>query len=227
VQSVDLTFTGQYGILGSSDGGYAMFDKDLGLTWGPIFAGAPIRSVAISKIYPCMFPFPDHDVAVIDVTPLKTVLGQGLTMRINATVENQGDFTETNIQVTVYANNTALQTLTIPSLAPGAQMNLTFTWTSTGFVKGEYIISAIVALVYNEIDVYDNTYIDGVVEVGMPGDLDTDMWITIADVSAVAVAFGSYPGHPKWFPNGDFDDDDFITIADVSFVAGHFGEYDP
>jgi len=227
VQSVDLTFTGQYGVVGSSDGGYAMFDKDVGPIWGPSFAGAPIRSVAISKIYPCMFPFPDHDVAVIDVTPLKTVVGQGLRMRINATVENQGDFTETNIQVTVYANNTPIETLTIPSLAPGAQMNLTFTWTSTGFAKGEYIISAIVALVYNEIDVYDNTYVDGVVKVAMPGDLDTDMWITIADVSAVAVAFGSYPGHPKWFPNADFDDDDFITIADVSFVAGHFGEYDP
>jgi len=36
-----------------------------------------------------------HDIAVTNVTPLKTIVGQGLCMNINVTVANQGDFEET------------------------------------------------------------------------------------------------------------------------------------
>jgi len=37
---------------------------------------------------------PVHDVSISDVTPSKTVVGQGYTVSINVTVENQGDFLE-------------------------------------------------------------------------------------------------------------------------------------
>jgi len=56
-------------------------------------------------------------------------------------------------------------------------------------------------------------------------DLDLDAFITIADVSAAASAFGAYPGHPRWNYVADIDDDWFITISDVSAIAVRFGDY--
>jgi len=50
---------------------------------------------------------PAHDVAVTNVTPSKTVIGQGYSMYINVTVENQGDFTET-FNVTAYYGNVTI-----------------------------------------------------------------------------------------------------------------------
>ena len=48
-----------------------------------------------------------HDVAVVDVTPSKTVVGQNYSMLINVTVENQGDSSET-FNVTAYYGNETL-----------------------------------------------------------------------------------------------------------------------
>ncbi len=49
---------------------------------------------------------PIHDVAVTNVTPSKTVVGQGYSMKINVTVENQGDLPETFNVTTYYGNDT-------------------------------------------------------------------------------------------------------------------------
>jgi hypothetical protein len=56
-------------------------------------------------------------------------------------------------------------------------------------------------------------------------DLDLDAFVTIADVSVAAGAFGSFPGHPRWAYVADVDDDWFITISDVSAIAVAFGDY--
>jgi hypothetical protein len=47
---------------------------------------------------------PSHDVAVTNVRPYKTVVGQGFSSRINVTVANQGTCTET-FDVSLYANS--------------------------------------------------------------------------------------------------------------------------
>lgn len=56
-------------------------------------------------------------------------------------------------------------------------------------------------------------------------DIDGDGFVTIADVSVAAIAFGSYPGHPNWNPLVDMDGDLWITIADVSIVTINFGKW--
>lgn len=233
VQSVDQTFTGQYGAVGSCDSGYAMYDKSIGSwAWGDNAFG-PIRSVAISKIYPCMFPFPNHDVAIIDVVTSKTgclpmpTVGQDLTAQVNVTVENQGDSTETSIQVTVYANNTFVGTQTIPSLAPGQQIVLSFTWDTTGFPYGDYIINTIATIVQDEIDVSDNNFVNDVIKVVIPGDINGDRTVNILDAIKLAGAFGSRPGDSKWNPNADINDDGIVNILDAIKLAGNFGKSEP
>jgi len=50
---------------------------------------------------------PAHDVAVTNVTPSKTVVGQNYSMSINVTVQNQGDYNET-FNVTAYYGNATI-----------------------------------------------------------------------------------------------------------------------
>lgn len=59
------------------------------------------------------------------------------------------------------------------------------------------------------------------------GDLNDDWRVDIRDVSIVALAFGSYPNHPRWNPNADINNDNKIDIKDIAIVAKNFGRHDP
>jgi len=48
------------------------------------------------------FTIAGHDVAITNVLPSKTVVGQGYSLNINVTVANQGDYTETFNVITYY-----------------------------------------------------------------------------------------------------------------------------
>ena len=104
-----------------------------------------------------------HDVSILDVTPSRTVVGQGFNLPINVTVQNQGDYIE-NFNVTLYANTTVIQTQTV-SLTSGGSITIIFTWNTTGFAKGNYTISAYAIPVLGETDTTDNTYVDGIVQI--------------------------------------------------------------
>lgn len=58
-----------------------------------------------------------------------------------------------------------------------------------------------------------------------PYDLNSDGKVDIRDVTIVALAFGSYPGHPRWNPDADLNNDDSVDIRDIKIVAAHFGQY--
>jgi len=49
--------------------------------------------------------------------------------------------------------------------------------------------------------------------------------VDIKDVSTVARAYGSYPGHPKWDSRCDLNGDDKVDIKDMSLVSRNFGKY--
>jgi PKD repeat protein len=55
-------------------------------------------------------------------------------------------------------------------------------------------------------------------------DVDNNGIIDLADVLAVAIAYGSYPGHPRWNPACDFNHDDKIDLDDYLGVVLHYGE---
>jgi parallel beta-helix repeat protein len=119
--------------------------------------------------YPLMTPHTPHDLAVIHSTTSRTVVGQGYSLNINATVANRGDYTE-NFNVTAYANTTAIQTETL-TLTSQSFTTLTFTWNTTGFAKGNYTISAYAEPVPGETDTADNNCTGGWILVAMVGDL--------------------------------------------------------
>jgi len=119
-----------------------------------------------------------NDIAVIAVAPSKSRVTQNSTMIINVTVENKGASTET-FNVTVYANTTMIGTQTVITLTSRNLTTLTFTWNTTAFARGNYLISA-VALLPVDNDLSDNVYIDGWVAVAFKNDIAVNS-LTVGD----------------------------------------------
>jgi len=136
-----------------------------------------------------------HDVAVMNVTPSKTVVGQGYPVTINVTVENQGDYTE-NFTVTAHANTTTIGTQTVTNLLAGETQTLIFNWDTTGFAVGNYIMKAIANTVPGETDTADNTKIYGTVTVAPSYDvtIQADCYTESAYVS-VSITMDGTPTH--------------------------------
>ena len=171
-----------------------------------------------------------HDIAVTNVNPLKTIVGQSCTVHINVTVENQGDLTET-FNLTVYANTSEIETKQI-TLDSNTSTTITFTWDTTGFAKGNYTISAYAWPVPGETDTADNTLTDSWIIVAMIGDITgagglPDGKVDVKDIFAAAKAYGTEPGDPEWNPNADINDDNKVDVKDIFTIAKHYGETDP
>jgi hypothetical protein len=164
------------------------------------------------------------DIAITNVTPSKTIVCQGYSIKINVTVENQGDLTET-FNVTTYANTTLIETKEI-TLTGGNSTTIVLTWDTTGFAKGNYTIIAYAWPVSGETDITDNTFTDGWVEIVIPGDVNGDGIVDIFDLVLVASAYGLTPISPNWNPNTDINGDSIVDIFDLVIVASHFGETD-
>ena len=99
-----------------------------------------------------------HDVAVTDVTLPSPPAAENVAETVDVTVENEGDFTETNFTVTLAdsAGGTIVPpSFTVPSLAAGASTTLNFIWTPTS--GGNITLTATAATVPQETDTGDNT----------------------------------------------------------------------
>jgi parallel beta-helix repeat protein len=168
-----------------------------------------------------------YDITTANVTPLKTVVGQGFSTQINVTVTNKGDFTET-FNVTVYANTTEIETREI-ALSNGTSTTLTFAWNTTNFGKGNYTITAHASAVPGETNTVDNTITSGWVFVSIPGDVNADRKVDLKDVFAVGKAFGTTRQGPNppgrvYVPNCDINDDGKIDLKDYYTTCKNYGK---
>jgi hypothetical protein len=96
---------------------------------------------------------PEHDVAIISVTPFPTSVFEGESINITVIVENKGDITDSFDVVAKYLfvgdpRHTAIRIdeINVFGLAPGAQKTLTFSWRSEVGAAGNYTIIAIADL---------------------------------------------------------------------------------
>jgi len=85
-----------------------------------------------------------HDIAITSVTPHPDEVEEGSneTISIDVTVENRGDYNETDIKVTAYYDENEIGNETISSLYMGNSTTLTFMWNTTGVHRGKYVLSA-------------------------------------------------------------------------------------
>ena len=105
-------------------------------------------------------------------------------------------------EISAVASSGAIQTQTV-SLMNGNSENIIFTWNTSGFVKGNYTLSACAWPVPGEKDTADNDFTGGWVRVSMVGDLcgTGNAWDFVpdgvvdgSDLSIVAKCYGSWPG---------------------------------
>jgi hypothetical protein len=147
-----------------------------------------------------------RDVAVTELTPYKTEVGQGHSLPINVTVANGGQLTEA-FKVIVYANETFIQTRTV-TLESGASTTLSLEWNTTGFAEGNYIIKAMASFLPYETNLANNE-IDSTVQVVSVRD--------VAVTNVVANRTWVYQGclvsiNVTAKNNGDFDENVTLTL---------------
>ena len=171
-------------------------------------------------------PLGIHDVALTKIEPWRSIVTQNYACKINITIINKGNFTET-VDVTLYANTTVIDTFTSIVLPSGHTLTITSTWNTTGFAKGNYTLSAYVWPVPGEVAVADNTFVDGYVCVVMAGDINADYVVNFKDAILLGAAFGSKPGDPNWNPNADINGDNIINFKDAILLGANFGKTDP
>ncbi len=174
---------------------------------------------------------PLYDLVVANILPSKTVLGQGYSLSINATVLNQGNFTET-FNVTAYADQdpaiigdeitVGTQNVTLTS---GNSTTVTFTWNTTGVTKGDYTITAEATPLPGETETADNTLSDGIVTVTWLGDLDGDFDVDEDDLWHFCEAFIDYYKIGVMDPNCDFDCNCKIDEDDLWTMCAAFIDY--
>ena len=174
-----------------------------------------------------------HDVAVTDVKPSKTVIGQGFCAFINVTVLNFGEYSET-FNTTTAANDIVIHADSV-SLASGFSAMLSFLWNVSSFPVGVYVVESFAEPVGGETITSNNAYVFGQISVAKRGDINSnvpdspDGRVDMKDVAAVARPFGMHYGDDLWNGNADITGvtlglpDGIIDMRDISLVARNFG----
>jgi hypothetical protein len=211
----NLSFT--WNTTGCGKGDYNI-SASVSLAPGEVNAG---NSTAAAKT-PVTILTPGHDIAVIDLTPLKTIVGQGYNMTIGVTVKNYGVFSET-FNVKAYANATLVGTQSV-TLASAEKADLLFINNTASMTKGKYTLNATAGPVPGQTNTTDNTLVDGQLLVAIPGDINGDGTVDIFDAVLLAAAFNSTPGSSNWNPNADINGDGTVDIFDAVIFAANYGQ---
>jgi PKD repeat protein len=166
-----------------------------------------------------------HDVAVVDVTPEYNFTYKGWwPVNINVTVVNEGNFSET-VTLELYNMTKGLIGTQTFTLDVGEIKTLTFAWNTANVTPCRNHTITAKATIDFDSDLTDNIMESPTkVKVSMLGDIDGDGKIDMKDVARLAIAFGSYPGHPKWDRFADINMDLRVDLRDIAIVARRFGK---
>jgi WD40 repeat protein len=245
LKTLDLTFTGEYGAAGElspvGGGTIDFFSKTRNTLLWSFPVGGKVHSVAIQKKYPCLMPFPYHDVDVSNITryttsdgKVKTIVCQGYPANeIKVELSNHGNYTEI-VEVTLYAYSSSTNTIVVVgSVFMNPFLPGTGVWLITWFVPswlpyyGNYTLHATIGPVQDENYLVDNEFIDSGLLVTGPGDITGDRKVDGKDVAIISKGYGSITGQPKYAPNGDINCDYKIDGKDLAVVSKNYGKTYP
>jgi hypothetical protein len=126
----------------------------------PPESGGVLYSPAIASTFDII----TRDIAVTAVIPSKTIVQRGEVDEIAVKVKNKGNETE-SFNVTVYYDSVSIDKKYVSNLAPSMETQILFEWNTSDVLPGNYRITAVAGPVKGEIEIYDNTYVDGAVAI--------------------------------------------------------------
>jgi thermitase len=175
--------------------------------------------------YPLIRPYEwPHDVGIANPSTSKTIVGQGYSVNISATIKNYGKQTETfNITFQVGLIKIQVQTIT---LTAGNSTPLILTWNTDGFDYGPYLLIVSLDTVSGEIYTVDNIFTVHVL-VTIPGDISGDFNASLTDLVILAGAYGCKSGDVEWNPNADIDNNGKVGLSDLVILARNYGQSYP
>jgi hypothetical protein len=131
-----------------------------------------------------------HDIAIINVIPSKSLIYKGEILEIQVTVKNFGGQKE-SFNVTLYCNSDIIGVFSVNGLGPGEALDLTFVWDTAGVAVGNYTLKAVASIVEGEINIENNKFTDGMVEiVAVPIGFVHDIAVVEVEVSPQIVKKG-------------------------------------
>jgi parallel beta-helix repeat protein len=172
------------------------------------------------------YPWDSHDVGITAVNISKTVVGQGSNVSTNVMLFNYWNNVET-LNITLYANTTILDKITNITLLNRNFTIVTFTWNTSGFVKGNYTLWAYVETVEGETNTTDNACTGDWVVVTILGDVDGNFEVDINDLTAICLCYDSEIGDSNYRSNYDIDSNGIIDIFDVTTACITYGQKYP
>jgi parallel beta-helix repeat protein len=175
-----------------------------------------------------------HDIAVLNMTTSKKVVGTGFNVTLKVWVKNEGGFTET-FNITIGATRILYEVVaTFGNVTLGSKnvVVISSIWDTSSWPLGNYTLSAYASPVEGENATVDNCFIGGVVTVSIVGDITgnsgiPDGKVDMHDVGSVARLFSAKSPEPNYNPDYDINSDEKIDMYDVGAVARHFGEHAP
>jgi hypothetical protein len=166
-----------------------------------------------------------HDIAVTNITQLPSFAYQGWILRMNVTVANFGNATE-SFTVTLYYNSTAIATQPVLAIDPNATLTLTFDWNTTMVPWNyTYTVKAVASMVQGEMDATNNELVAGQVNIKLMGDVNGDGKVNYRDLALAILAFRSYPGRARWDPHCDLNRDGMVDMRDITTIVLNFGKH--
>jgi len=178
---------------------------------------------------PLVTPWPlstGHCVAITSVVTAKTVIGQGFNCDLTVCAADLGEYDESFI-VTVFANMTVIETEQVSTLNASCAVSLVCAWNTAGLAYGSYTISAYAQPVTGQNDMSGNSFTLGTVKVTIPGDLNGDFKVGLADLVILAKAYGSKPNSANWNANADIESNGVVGLSDLVLLAQHYGQHYP
>ncbi len=168
-----------------------------------------------------------HDVAILKIVPVNPAsVGQGFSLNVSVTVTNDGSggFSET-FGVSIYANGTLAAPLqTETGLSPNNNATLTFAWNTTGWVIGNYTLSAFADLPTDPTPA-DNNVTYGMIYVMLPGDVLNTGVVNFKGIMAMLPSFNAFAGKPRYNPFMDINADGRIDMKDIVIAVMNFNKH--
>jgi hypothetical protein len=120
------------------------------------------KAISTFEIIKAPVPVEKHDIAVLTVSPSKTLVCIGEVVNIYVIVKNEGTYVE-SFDVTTFYDSNVVGKLSVSGLEPGREMLLIFYWGTRNVTEGNYTLSAEASVLPSEINIENNKLVNGVV----------------------------------------------------------------